>query len=187
MPATPVLRRALSLPLAIAASLLLHGTLLLGQWPQSAPPPVSRLEVKLITPPVPPPAPELLEKNTLVQAEEETPPPAPPPPPPALNKKASPQLLPPAKRLPEQHEQRALRKVSEYIIYPQAAVDAGREGTVHVLLSLTSEGVVTAASVAASSGHRDLDEAALAAIRHVGRINVGGKTEFILPFTFRLQ
>ena len=159
-----------------------------ARWPQAAPPPPPpRLEVKLITPiqaPIAVPDLDVLEKNTLDKEAKEAPPVLTPPPTPTPTP-ANPKT--PPKRLPAKQEQTALRKFSEYIIYPQAAVDAGREATVHLLLSLTPEGLITAASIAASSGHRDLDEAALAAIRQAGRINVGGKTEFILPVTFRLQ
>lgn len=125
--------------------------------------------------------PDIFEKNTI--AKEETPQPKPqpvePPPKPVEQKRPA--------RLKAAEEQHALRKLSEHILYPQAAVDAGHEGTVHLHLKLDASGNIQQASVAASSGHPELDHAAMQAALRAGRLNAGGRSEIILPITFRLQ
>ena len=177
--------------LALAASALLHVALLAGQWPAAAPVKPARLDARLVIPQVPeekapPPAPEILEKNTIATEEDiRTPKPVQPqaaqptPPKPATDKAPT--------RMKAAEEQRALRKLSEHILYPQAAVDAGHEGTVHLLLKLDASGAILHASIAAGSGHPELDHAAVQAALRAGRLNTGGKTEVILPITFRLQ
>lgn len=125
-----------------------------------------------------PPVPDLFEKNTL--AREETRPEPPP--------KAAPKA-PAGKpaRLKAADEQRAVRKLSEHVLYPQAAIDANHEGTVHLLLKLDQNGAILQASIAAGSGYPELDHAALQSALRAGYINTGGRTEVILPITFRLQ
>lgn len=124
--------------------------------------------------------PELFEKNTIVKEDAPKPLPQPiEPPKPAEQKRPA--------RLKAAEEQHALRKLSEHILYPQAAVDAGYEGTVHLHLKLDASGNIQQASVAASSGHPELDHAALQAALRAGRLNAGGRSEIILPITFRLQ
>jgi len=49
--------------------------------------------------------------------------------------------------------------------YPQDALDAGIEGTVHVKMLLSREGIVESAEVSVSSGSPSLDEAALEAAK----------------------
>ncbi|HWT54191.1 MAG TPA: TonB family protein [Rhodocyclaceae bacterium] len=164
--------------LALAVSAVLHLVLLAGHLPKPAPAQPVRLEARLVVPetkaePVPP-APDIFEKNTLA-----TEPAAPPPAPKPATAKPS--------RLKAADEQRALRKLSEHILYPQTAVDAGHEGTVHLMLKLDAGGVILQASIAASSGYPELDHAALQSALRAGRINTGGRTEVILPITFRLQ
>lgn len=173
---------ATRLCLALTISVLFHLALLAGRLPASAPRQPVRLDVKLAVPPAVPeeaPAadPALLEKNTIAQEE---PPPALKPPPRSSQAHAPARLQAPA-------EQRALRKLSEHVLYPQAAVDAGLEGTVHLLLRLDTAGSILHASIAASSGHPELDHAAVQAALRSGRLNTGGLTEVILPITFRLQ
>lgn len=168
--------------LALTGSLLLHLAVLAAQLlaPPKAPP--VRLEVRLQVPEPPPPEappPETapLDKNTLApETVSAEPPPKPQPKP---SEKPG--------RLKQPEEQKALRKLADYILYPQAAVDAGHEGTVHLLLKLDPNGTVLAASVAASSGHAILDHAAIQAALRAGRIPSAGKREVILPVTFRLQ
>jgi TonB family protein len=58
---------------------------------------------------------------------------------------------------------------------------------VHLLLKFDARGTILHASIAASSGHLELDQAAVQAALLSGRLNNGGKTEIILPVTFRLQ
>lgn len=170
--------------LALTLSVLLHLALLAGHLPTVAPTPPMRLEARLMVPetPAPPeektaPAPEILEKNTIAPEAPEPPKTVPSPP------------LPAGKpgRLKSGEEQQALRKLSEHILYPQTAVDAGHEGTVHLLLKLDPTGLILHASVAAGSGHPELDHAALQAALRAGRLNGGGRSEIIMPITFRLQ
>lgn len=168
--------------LALTASLLLHLALLAGRLPAAAPARPERIEVRLNLPDSPaPPAPDVFEKNTL--ASETAAPLAPPPPPMATPKPAA---AKPA-RLKAAEEQHAIRKLSEHILYPQAAIDANHEGTVHLLLKLDANGNILHASVAAGSGHPELDHAALQSALRAGRLNGGGRAEIILPITFRLQ
>lgn len=167
--------------LALMVSLLLHVALLAGRLPVAAPDQPPRLEARLLIPEAKPqpevaPDPEVFEKNTLAPEIRQAEPPARP--------KAS--TTPPS-RLKTNDEQRALRKLSEHILYPQTAIDAGHEGTVHLLLKLDTHGTILQASVAASSGHPELDHAALQSALRAGRLNTGGRAEFILPITFRLQ
>jgi periplasmic protein TonB len=177
--------------LALAASALLHIALMVGRLTPPSPPKPVRLDVTLSIPQVkedeaPPPAPDILEKNTIATEEEILPtkpikPQAIQPPPPKSAADKAPA------RMKAAEEQRALRKLSEHILYPQAAVDAGHEGTVHLLLKLDTSGAILHASVAAGSGHPELDHAAVQAALRAGSLNTGGKTEVILPITFRLQ
>lgn len=170
--------------LALTVSVLLHLALLAGRMPVPAPQAPMRLDVNLRVPlpeekpPEPAlPEPELFEKNTIVKEA----PPRPVEPPPKVAEQKRPA------RLKAAEEQHALRKLSEHILYPQAAVDAGHEGTVHLLLKLDANGVILHASIAAGSGHPELDHAAIQAALRAGRLNAGGRPEFILPITFRLQ
>jgi len=50
-------------------------------------------------------------------------------------------------------------------VYPPAALDAGREGTVNLAFLVTAEGMAADAKVVKSSGQRDLDETARDAIK----------------------
>lgn len=54
--------------------------------------------------------------------------------------------------------------VTSPVTYPSAAVDARDEGTVGVLLLVGTDGLGTHASVTLSSGHADLDAAALQSV-----------------------
>lgn len=171
--------------LALTGSVLLHLVLLAGRLPVHTPPPPMRLDVKLMVPEIadkveekPSADPTLFEKNTITPEQ-------PPPPKPVPQTIPSPNSKP--TRLRSAEEQRALRKLSEHILYPQAAVDAGHEGTTHLLLKLDANGLILHASIAAGSGHPELDHAALQAALRAGRINSGGRSEIILPITFRLQ
>ena len=52
------------------------------------------------------------------------------------------------------------------IIYPQSAIDAGREGMAIVSFAIDREGRLVRARVLRSSGTAELDEAALATVRN---------------------
>lgn len=81
----------------------------------------------------------------------------------------------------------AQRKLAPCIYYPPAAVTRGLEGEVRLLLVLDDDGRIREASVAASSGHALLDQAALNAARCMGRIAAPGVSQMILPVSFRLE
>ena len=180
----PMMSSSTRISLALAISALLHLALLAARMPAPTPVKSMRLEARLVIPDIkesaPPPAPDIFEKNTLAPEEKHSRPPVPlqPAPQSSSGKPA---------RLKAADEQRALRKLSEHILYPQTAVDAGHEGTVHLMLKLDPDGIILEASVAASSGYPELDHAALQSALRAGRINTGGRSEVILPITFRLQ
>lgn len=167
--------------IALTASALLHLALLAGRLPAAALPKPTRLEVQLLPVPdkrseaIPATDPGLLEKNTLEPAET-----AAPAPPPKHEVSKTPARVPPEKKSPTP------RKLSDYIVYPPEAKALGHEGTVHLLLKLDPSGLILQASVAAGSGYPELDDAALKAALHAGRFAAGGRSELILPITFRL-
>lgn len=170
---TPVAR----LSIALAVSVLLHVALLA----KSTVAPVSpkRLDVTLMQPPseqVQETAdPSILDKNTIATAEN-----APPPPPkPTANPRPS--------RMRAPQEAQALRKLSQYVLYPPEAVAADHEGTVQLLVKCDTEGNILSVNVAAGSGYPELDDAAVRAAMHAGRIATGGKSNVIIPITFQLQ
>lgn len=77
-------------------------------------------------------------------------------------------------------------------VYPRHARRKGHEGVVTVEISVGADGKVDDVSVAASSGHPELDDAAVAAVRTasfapamVGGVGVSGKLR--LTFDFRLK
>lgn len=90
----------------------------------------------------------------------------------------------PAPRTPEEAAQ---RKLSEVLFYPPEAVARGIEGEVRLLLTLDRDGRLLDAQVAAGSGHRMLDEAAVRAAFAMGRLPEAGAREVILPVVFRLR
>jgi TonB family protein len=171
--------------LALTVSVLLHLALLAGRLPAPATSPPMRLDVRLMVPEVEEkieeksiPEPALFEKDTIAQETTKAP---------EVRPKTQTSSGGKPTRLKTSEEQQALRKLSEHILYPPAAVDAGHEGTVHLLLKLDATGLILHASIAASSNHPELDHAALQAALRAGRINGGGRNEIILPITFRLQ
>jgi len=90
----------------------------------------------------------------------------------------------PASRTPEETAQ---RKLSEVLFYPPEAVARGLEGEVRVLLTLDGNGAIRDAQVAAGSGHKILDEAAIKAALAMGSLPGAGTRELILPVVFRLR
>lgn len=70
--------------------------------------------------------------------------------------------------------------------YPRAAIERGLEGDVVVRLIVAADGAILEASVASSSGHPLLDAAALAAVRHIGRLPARQR-QVLLPVHFRLD
>ncbi|HTJ97732.1 MAG TPA: energy transducer TonB [Rhodocyclaceae bacterium] len=187
------IRLSSRLLLALTGSVLLHMLLLAGKLPTVTTPQAVRLDVTLAVPQPVVTDPSVLEKNTISQQDKAEPPAAPPsaqePPAQIRSAAKTPAPLPPkqAKRLNTKHEAKVMRKVVAYLVYPKAAVEAGMEGTVHVLIKLDAHGNIQQASVAASSGHIELDHAAINAILQAGSLDTGGQTDVILPLIFRLQ
>lgn len=171
----PASRRFL---LALAASLVLHLALFgLGLPRKKAGPhdtPAS-ISARLL-----PPAtvrPEPLLKDTLAEGESAKSLQAPPRPADTKSRR-------PAPRTPEEAAQ---RKLSEVLFYPPEAVARGLEGEVRLLLALDGGGAIRDAQVAASSGHKILDDAAIKAALAMGSLPDAGARELILPVVFRLR
>ena len=176
---------SLRLLLALALSLLLHAGLLAPEALRRSPsaPPRPALRAELRPPPQPasePPPAETLLKNTL-DANEAPPSLKPPPPPPQATPKAAPR---PTAR---QETRSAQRKLAEHLFYPPAAVAQGIEGEVRLIVRLADDGSVAEVSLAASSGHAILDNAAIRAAYAMGRLPGAGAREIILPVVFQLQ
>ena len=70
--------------------------------------------------------------------------------------------------------------------YPPEAVARGIEGEVILLLNLSDNGELVSASIARSSGHPLLDQAALDAARHIGALP-GNPRQTLFPVSFRLR
>ena len=164
---------------ALALSLALHGVLILPDLLKrlAVAPPRPALQASLRLPPRPEALPEPLLKNTL--DNEEAPQAAKLPPPPTLQ--------PTPRSTVKREVQAAQRKLSEHLFYPPEAVARGIEGEVRLILKLSAEGTVVDASIAASSGHALLDNAAIKAAFAMGRLTGATSRELILPVIFRLQ
>ncbi len=175
--------------LALAASAALHVILLAASapWrkaPEAAVKPAP-IEARLLPKAADSAAAEQLLKDTL--AREQSPPALPPPPPNPAPAKAHQPSPVPASKSPDQAEALAQRKLARHIYYPPEAVARRLEGEVRVLLVLDAEGRVSDATLAASSGHAILDEAAIKAVVAMGRLPGLSDTELILPVVFRLR
>ncbi len=90
-------------------------------------------------------------------------------------------------RTPRSPEEAARRKLSEVLFYPPEAVARGIEGEVRLLLTLDKAGRVLDAQLAAGSGHKLLDDAAVKAAFAMGSLPEAGEREVILPVVFRLR
>lgn len=168
---------------ALILSLALHAGLvvpdLLARRAALRPPP---LQATLRLPPKAEPAPaETLLKNT-IDAEPAPPavaaPAAPPP--------AAPSKLRAAAKQAVRDVQRAQRKLSKELFYPPEAVARGLEGDVWLLLKLNDDGEILDVTIATSSGHAILDNAAIKAAYAMGRQEGARAKEIIVPAHFRL-
>lgn len=170
---------SLRLLCALALSLALHATLalpdLLGRLTVARPAPALRAVLRL-PPAAEPMAAEPLLKDTLAPEE------APPKPQP---KPAAPATPPQA--VAKREVQAAQRKLSQHVYYPPEAVARGIEGEVRLIVKLSADGEVDDVSIAASSGHPLLDNAAIKAAYAMGRLTGASSRELILPVIFRLQ
>jgi len=170
----------LTLALALALSLALHGSLvlpdLLGRL--AVAPPRPPLQAVLRLPPTPAALPaEPLLKNTL--DPQDTPP----------TIKPAPASIPQAKPGPgaKREVRTAQRKLSEHLFYPAEAVARGIEGEVRLIVRLSADGTVENVSIAASSGYPLLDNAAIKAAFAMGRLSGASARELIVPVIFRLE
>lgn len=173
----------LKLHFALAVSLLLHGAVLLWPAPRAeAPTSAAPLLHARIRPPVPTaPAAEVAPaepvlKDTRRENRSDA----------AAETSAAVAPAPSRKALARAQES-AQRVLNRHVFYPQDAIDRGLEGEVRLRLTLTPDGRVVDAGILASSGHALLDEAALQAARHIGRLDAGGARELMLPVLFRLD
>lgn len=167
--------------LALAASLALHLALLgsgivASLLERKVSPRSTAISARLLPPATVTP-PEALLKDTLA---EET----------AAKVVESPAHLAASKgraRAAQTPGQAAQRKLSKYLFYPPEAVARGLEGEVRLLLTLEGDGTIRDAQVAAGSGHKILDDAALRAAFAMGSLPEAEARELILPVVFRLR
>ena len=82
---------------------------------------------------------------------------------------------------------KAQKKLARHVFYPEAAVEAGIEGDVRLLLTLDDSGRIKEVQIADSSGYPILDRAAMRAAYAMGSVPGIDRRELILPVTFRLQ
>lgn len=173
---------------ALALSLTLHASLvfpeLLGRLAAAPPRPALQATLRLPPKPETPPVEPLL-KNTL-DAEKAPPEPKQPPKP---APKATPPTTPPAKpkTAAKREIQIAQKKLSKFQFYPTEAVARGIEGEVRLIVKLSADGAVENVSIAASSGHPLLDNAAIKAAYAMGALTGVSSRELILPVIFQLQ
>ncbi|MCU0805091.1 MAG: energy transducer TonB [Burkholderiales bacterium] len=82
----------------------------------------------------------------------------------------------------------ALGRLSEEIFYPPEALQRGLEGEVVILVRVGEGGAILDASVASGSGHAMLDEAAVRAVRRLGRLSPStANRTILLPVRFRIM
>jgi TonB family protein len=84
------------------------------------------------------------------------------------------------------------RRVLESLTYPPTARRRGISGTVHLDLEIQPSGAISRVEVVASSSHRVLDDAAVAAVHDLGRLPFPGHVQprllrVRLPIVFRLR
>ena len=166
--------------IALALSLALHGSLFLSDLIKRSPvaPPRPALQALLRLPPVPDVPTEPLLKNTLDPEDTPSIPKIEPPPSPVPAK---------VKNRTVQHDvQVARRKLNEHLFYPPEAVSRGIEGEVRLIIHLGADGAIDDVSIATSSGHTILDNAAIKAAYAMGKLG-GPARELILPVIFQLQ
>ena len=170
--------------IALALSLALHGSLLLPDLIKRSPvaPPRPALQALVRLPPVSEPEPvEPLLKNTLDEEDAPAKPLIEPPPKPAPAKAQ--------KRAAQREVQFAQRKLNEHLFYPPEAVARGLEGEVRLIIRLGADGAIDDVSIAASSGHAILDNAAIKAAYAMSKPggNSNNPRELIVPVLFQLQ
>jgi protein TonB len=170
--------------LAFALSLALHGSLLLPGLLKRLPvaPPRPALQAILRLPPVPQPAPlptEPLLKDTIAaETPEETTP---------LEKPAPTPAKPSNKDTLKRDVQIARKKLSKTQFYPPEAIAQNIEGDVRLIIKIADDGKIDNVSIASSSGHAILDNAAIKTAYAMGALPGVSSRELILPVIFRLE
>jgi protein TonB len=162
----------MQLTLALLLSIILHTALIVApNWLAAKPPPRVRpgVEARLL-----PPVASAASTAEAVSTE------------PATDVLPPPSLPPPPRALKGQSLRRAQTALSEHLFYPPQAVAQGLEGEVILLLTLAENGQLVSASIARSSGHGLLDQAALDATRRIGALP-GNPRQTLFPVNFRLQ
>jgi len=114
----------------------------------------------------------------------------PKPSPTAENSAATPAALAAEERAAVVSDPIALNRIVP--VYPRSARRKGHEGVVTVAISVAENGVVAHAEVVSSSGYKELDEAALSAVRSARFVpatsdGVSVRGELRLTFDFRLK
>lgn len=158
--------------LALLLSIVLHASLIVvPNWLTAKQRPLMRpsIEARLL-PPVAPA--EIMAQAVSTEAATEAPLP--------------PSLPAPPRLLKGQSLRRAQSALSEHLFYPPQAVTQGLEGEVILLLTLSENGQLVSASIARSSGHPLLDQAALDATRSIGALP-GNPRQTLFPVRFSLQ
>jgi len=166
--------------IALALSLALHASLFLPDLIKRQPvaPPRPALQALLRLPPMPDEPADPLLKNTLDPEDSPVKPLIEPPPSPTPAKTQ--------KHAVQREVQIAQRKLNEHLFYPPEAVSRGIEGEVRLIIRLSADGAIDDVSIAASSGHTILDNAAIKAAYAMGKLG-GAARELILPVIFQLQ
>ncbi len=157
------------LHVALLLSLALHAAVIVAPiWLAVRPPiPPASIEARLIPAPPPPAAAEAVSTEAADSAANLQPPLAP-------------------RTLQGSSLRRAQTALSAHLFYPPAAIAQGLEGEVVLLLVLADGGKLISATVARSSGHGLLDQAALDAARRIGALP-GNPRQTLFPVRFRLQ
>lgn len=156
--------------LALLLSLTLHAALIVAPaWlaPKHAPAPNPSIEARLV--PLTPA--ETMAESTSTEA---------------ASAEAKPPLVAPPRAMRGRSLQRAQTALSAHLFYPPEAIAQGLEGEVILLLTLAEGGRLVSATVARSSGHPVLDQAALNAARRIGALP-GNPRQTLFPVSFRLQ
>lgn len=156
--------------LALLLSLTLHAALIIAPaWPapKHVPSPTPSIDARLV--PLAPAQP-MAESISTEAADTE----------------AKPPLEAPLHALQGRSLRRAQTALSEHLFYPPEAIAQGLEGEVILLLTLAEGGRLVSATIARSSGHPVLDQAALNAARRIGALP-GNPRQTLFPVSFRLQ
>lgn len=158
----------MSLHVALLLSLALHAAVIVAPIWLAARPPSPRvgIEARLVPPPV-----------TMAEA--------------VSTEAGDIAAIPPRRSAPPRTLQgsslrRAQTVLSEHLFYPPEAVARGLEGEVLLLLTLSERGQLVSATIARSSGHALLDQAALDAARSIGSLP-GNPRQTLFPVSFRLR